>query len=193
MDTADHLLTDSERQCVEVCRKKWEEACIIYKLPEDFELKLFFSGNQGLAKRAGSQTIGHARVMAVGGKATRGEVRLNRLAIQQDLKDTLEDTIPHEIAHIVCGIRPELGEGHNAGWKRVCRRLGGSGEAKAKIETYDLRQRVRWRYRYVADSGREVWLTDVKHGRLLSGRVLAYTFTDTYERVETRHFTGEKR
>ena len=40
----------------------------------------------------------------------------------------INDTVPHEFAHIVCYKRPELGRNHDQGWKNVCRRLGGNGE-----------------------------------------------------------------
>lgn len=56
-------------------------------------------------------------------------MRFNRDMILGDGFDHLiKDTIPHEVAHLVTFMRPELGRNHDAGWKRVCRALGGSGE-----------------------------------------------------------------
>ena len=40
----------------------------------------------------------------------------------------INNTVPHEIAHIVCYFKPTLGRRHDAGWKRVCRMLGGNGQ-----------------------------------------------------------------
>jgi predicted SprT family Zn-dependent metalloprotease len=36
-------------------------------------------------------------------------------------------TVQHELAHAVC-FRTGAGDDHNAGWKRVCREMGGDGE-----------------------------------------------------------------
>jgi SprT protein len=56
-------------------------------------------------------------------------LRFNRDMINTNaFKHLVEDTVPHEVAHIICFMRPELGRNHDAGWKRVCRKLGGSGE-----------------------------------------------------------------
>lgn len=40
----------------------------------------------------------------------------------------INNTVPHELAHIVCYVNPGLGRNHNPGWRRVCRMLGGTGE-----------------------------------------------------------------
>lgn len=46
-------------------------------------------------------------------------------------------TIPHEIAHVVCDITG-LGRGHNRGWQRVDRMLGGTGERCYTAADYSL-------------------------------------------------------
>ena len=60
------------------------------------------------------------------GKVT---VFLNAKAIEEDETRVMDDVIPHEIAHIVCMIKPYLGFGHDDGWQEVCKRLGGTGAA----------------------------------------------------------------
>lgn len=52
-------------------------------------------------------------------------LKFNKSALEIDFKDMSENTIPHEVAHIVCMANPKLGNGHNRGWKNVCVRLGG--------------------------------------------------------------------
>lgn len=52
-------------------------------------------------------------------------LRFNLEAIEKHNEEMTKDTIPHEVAHLVCYARPELGKNHDDGWKRVCRRLGG--------------------------------------------------------------------
>jgi predicted SprT family Zn-dependent metalloprotease len=69
---------------------------------------------------------------AVAGKAS---LRFDKyvLWLSQELCDkfpdeALKDTIPHEMAHLVCYKKPDLGNKHNAGWKAVCLALGGNGK-----------------------------------------------------------------
>lgn len=62
---------------------------------------------------------------AIKKSATRYEMRFNREAIEKYTDKMVKDTVPHEIAHIVCYVKPSLGSSHDAGWKAVCRALGG--------------------------------------------------------------------
>lgn len=186
------MLTDGEQKTVEEARRVWEMACAIYKVPDEFHLTVLFTDNKTISRMGKCRTIGHCRIIGPHGTPTKAEIRFNRLAVFQDLEDTLKDTVPHEIAHVICGIFPDLGDNHDSGWQRVCRRLGGTGEAKSRLATYDLRQRIRWRHRYVVDSGRDTWLSDVAHNRVQSGNS-RYRFPDTKEAIEKQHYTGEKK
>jgi predicted SprT family Zn-dependent metalloprotease len=38
----------------------------------------------------------------------------------------INNTVPHELAHIICMYAPRYGKGHDSGWKRVCASLGGN-------------------------------------------------------------------
>jgi len=66
---------------------------------------------------------------AVAGKATRRNhvyaINFNIEAVLNHYDDMVKNTVPHEIAHIICMMEPHLGCGHNDGWKRVCGVLGG--------------------------------------------------------------------
>lgn len=52
-------------------------------------------------------------------------LRFNHEAILNYNEDMTNDTIPHEVAHLVCFNQRHLGSDHDDGWKRVCRMLGG--------------------------------------------------------------------
>lgn len=55
-------------------------------------------------------------------------LRFNQQMMLNDCWDSLiNDTAPHEVAHLVCYAAPALGRRHDAGWARVCRMLGGTG------------------------------------------------------------------
>jgi len=43
------------------------------------------------------------------------------------------DTVVHELAHAVC-FRTGLGKGHDSGFKRICKLMGGNGERLLKLE-----------------------------------------------------------
>ena len=75
-------------------------------------------------------------------------MRFNRDMIANDKswQHMINDTVPHELAHIVCFFKPTLGRNHDHGWKSVCRALGGTGErchneqvVYAKGNTYHYR------------------------------------------------------
>lgn len=58
-------------------------------------------------------------------RGTKYKLDFNREAVLNYNDDMTVDTIPHEVAHLVCFANPRLGRNHDAGWKRVCRELGG--------------------------------------------------------------------
>lgn len=47
----------------------------------------------------------------------------------RDLNQLLNDTIPHEMAHVVCNLFPQFGCDHDDGWKNICRIFGIMGNA----------------------------------------------------------------
>lgn len=63
-------------------------------------------------------------------------VRLNPLFCQQHPQDMLEDTIPHEVAHIVC-FALKCCDGHGPNWKRIAKSLGCSGERTHSLSVLD--------------------------------------------------------
>lgn len=63
-------------------------------------------------------------------------VRLNPLFCQQHPEDMMNDTIPHEVAHIVC-FALKICDGHGKNWKGVAKKLGCSGETYTKLSVID--------------------------------------------------------
>ena len=111
------------------------------------------------------------RGKAAGQAGQRGEmrfIRLNTDMIENDsFNHLIEQTIPHEIAHIVCIMRPMLGYGHNAGWKRVCKTLGGNGET---YHTQPVKPARRTRkFVYITSSGRPVQVSLQRHKAIQNG------------------------
>lgn len=112
------------------------------------------------------------RGKAAGMAGQRGGVQYIRLNTDMMGNDSfnyiIEQTIPHEIAHVVCIMRPRLGFGHDAGWKRVCKTLGGSGEIYHN-EPVKPARRTR-KFEYITTSGMQVQVSLQRHKAIQGGK-----------------------
>lgn len=90
---------------------------------------------------------------------------------EEVLRDMVEDTVPHEFAHIVCYMRPELGKNHDDGWRRVCIALGGTGKRTHDLEVVYGKGTT---YEYTTDRGHKVRMSDKHHRRVQAGFPLRY-------------------
>ncbi len=94
-------------------------------------------------------------------------LRFNRDMINTDaFKHLIKETVPHEIAHIVCFMRPELGSNHDAGWKQVCRTLGGTGERCHSEQVVYANGKT---YQYKSTAGRLITLSERIHRKIQMG------------------------
>lgn len=119
------------------------------------------------------------------GKAVDLYLRFNREAIQKNWDEMVNQTISHEVAHLVAYCFPELGaKNHNPMWKAIDRSLGGSGARCHQMELTPARARNR--YRYVLASGQEISVGPKHHRALQMGSVL--TMKRSKERVTKEHY-----
>jgi predicted SprT family Zn-dependent metalloprotease len=95
-------------------------------------------------------------------------MRFNCDLIEGDhYEDIINTTVPHEMAHIICMMRPELGKNHDRGWRRVCIALGGNGKT-----THDFAVKyARGNYVYRSTTGHEVTISGSRHGKIQNGKV----------------------
>ena len=99
-------------------------------------------------------------------------IRYNVDMIQREaFNHIINETVPHEIAHLVCFANPRLGSGHNAGWARVCRALGGTGKTRHNERVVSGRG---YTYEYTTDIGHKVWITEKYHGYIQRGHSLNF-------------------
>lgn len=102
-------------------------------------------------------------------------IRLNTTAIfgdEEHFKDMVDDTIPHEIAHIVCHRNPTLGRKHDYGWASVCRALGGTGKRTHDMTTIEYaRGRT---YIYTSSMGKEYAVSEQRHRKIQMGATLRF-------------------
>jgi predicted SprT family Zn-dependent metalloprotease len=114
----------------------------------------------------------------------------------------LQNTVTHEIAHIVAAATG-LGRGHNAGWVRICLALGGDGKRcndHADVKAVKKARQTN-EYLYRSELGREVWVGPVHHNRLqarghvnpVTGRHGYNLITRTSGKIYRDGFTGQSR
>lgn len=90
-------------------------------------------------------------------------MQFNPEAVVKYNEDMTKDTIPHEIAHLVCFNQRHLGSGHDSGWKYVCRMLGGDDS-----RTHDMvltPGKVTEKFTYTLQPSGRVVQTGPKHHR----------------------------
>lgn len=95
-------------------------------------------------------------------------LRFNHEAILKHNEEMTKDTIPHEVAHIVCYIKPHLGKNHDDGWKAVCRRLGGDDSRTHDMVLTKARIVPSRRQKYNLPDGR-VCEVGPKHHKMIQG------------------------
>lgn len=89
----------------------------------------------------------------------------------------LNNTVPHEVAHIICFMNPALGSDHNSGWERVCIALGGNGNRCHKEEIVYGKGLT---YEYKTTTGHPIRFSQTVHRRIQSGKS-SYTVRDKGE------------
>lgn len=107
-------------------------------------------------------------------KAQDFKLRFNREIIQgKHFQDMMDNTVPHEVAHLVTYARPDLGRKHDTGWRLICLALGGNGNTRHNYETTPKGGGITYR----ATCGTEVTVSKLIHTKIQAGqgRVLRKT------------------
>ena len=151
-------MTTPQQQIIDKCKAVFAKAKELYGLDMSqvgihFDLK---GRAAGMACRRGNQYF----------------VRFNRDMLTREAFDhVLNDTTPHEAAHIVCFMNRALGSNHDAGWARVCRALGGTGDRTHSEEVVYGKGHT---YEYTTDRGHKVRMGDKHHATVQRGIPLRY-------------------
>ena len=110
----------------------------------------------GMASRRGSQYY----------------MRFNNDMLTREAFDHLKnDTVPHEIGHIVCFMDPRLGRNHDSGWARCTRLLGGSADRTHSEEVVYGKGLT---YEYITTRGHTVRVSQQIHAKILRGTTYTY-------------------
>jgi predicted SprT family Zn-dependent metalloprotease len=173
MDEINQKLISEFNACVELARKLYPRYDAFGRFPE---LKII----PNMGKTAGMAFSWYL-------------VHINRTLAVQNVDFICKETIPHEVAHIVCAAL-ELDRGHGHYWKKVARSLGCSGErcfnaANEGIQVVKLRARKEYEYR--ASCGTMVWIGDIRHKKIQKGMIYRNGRTDGT--IMAHSFTGKVR
>lgn len=116
-------------------------------------------------------------------------IEFNSQTIQtpEAIEQVINVIVPHEVAHLVCFIRPSLGKNHNAGWKHVCLLLGGTGRRTEKMAL--KRKRKTKAFVYQVGTNR-VHLGAIRHNKLQNAKS-GYRLSNGSQVLPT-HWTGEQ-
>ena len=98
------------------------------------------------------------------------QLRFNLRMCSEDMNDAINDTVPHEVAHIVNAVKPSTGANHNPGWRNVCLALGGTGKTYHDQEVIYAKGRT---YAYTASCGQVVNVSEQRHRKIQRGAVLS--------------------
>lgn len=98
-------------------------------------------------------------------------MRINNDLLKRELNDMLTNVIPHEAAHLVCFMNPQLGANHDYGWAQVCRQLGGNGSRTHSMEVVYGTGNT---YEYTSKAGKTLRLSQQRHNAIQRGR--SYSF-----------------
>lgn len=99
------------------------------------------------------------------------------------------DTVSHEIAHIVASYTG-LGKGHNPGWKRIHRMLGGNGKRCFQVGDIDIAmKRQRKQYEHRGTCGTTIWVSSVIHNKMMRTG-MSRVITRTKGKINGTTFTG---
>jgi predicted SprT family Zn-dependent metalloprotease len=151
-------MTTPQQQIMEKCKAVFAKAAELYGLDMSrVSLRFDLSGRcAGQAIRRGNQYT----------------IRFNRDMLTREAFDhLLNNTVPHEAAHIACFMNPALGSDHNSGWARVCAALGGNATRCHKEEVVYGKG---YTYEYTTDRGHKVRVGDKYHRDVQAGRPLRY-------------------
>lgn len=130
------------------------------------DVRIRFDLFGSLAGQAGAQRN------EAGGKFHSFYVRFNKDMLHREAFDHVHsEAVPHEVAHIVCLKRPELGSGHNRGWADVCKALGGKGSVAHNEAIVYGRGKT---YEYLTTQGFVVRVSQQIHNRVQKGYVYAF-------------------
>jgi len=138
-------------------------------------------------------TAGYHKVRKVNHKDVHN-LEFNTQAILLNWHDMFDDTIPHEVAHLVCYlVHGRKVPCHGPKWKRIAINLGGTAKRTHDYELEKCRKRrkIASTHIYRGAKGVDLVLTQIRHNKLQRGKMKWYG-TATAGRVYKDDYIGLK-
>jgi len=164
------------RDCLALARQKYPTFTL-----EDKDLPIVFYKK------------GHAAGKAVWttGAETVYNIEFSVEAIGLEWDDMVNETIPHEVAHIVDRFIHGRSNNHNKVWKVIFRSLGGV-KLKSTHNYAVTKARKTTKILYRATCGTEIWLTKRMHSQVQQGQVRVIRRTDGLISAESCQWVSQK-
>lgn len=145
------------------CREVIEKIQALYGMDLS-QVRIGFNMRGKAAGKAGGRGYGLA--------ASAYYVKFNSdMLTREAFEHVIQDTVPHEFAHVVCYMDPTKGKNHDHGWARVCQALGGStNRTHSEAVVYGNGTT----YEYTTDRGHKVRLSERRHQTVQRGVPLSY-------------------
>lgn len=122
------------------------------------------------------------------GEVSKTVLRFHPTAMGQHLQHYLDTTVPHEVAHLVCALRPELGRNHNRGWANVASSLGCKQPTATNTGVnWDLAKPGK-SFAYIDSKGEMRTVTARQHNELQRGAT--YTVRGTGAQIAKNGYQG---
>lgn len=115
-----------------------------------------------------------------------GKLEFSLEAVDKYLEDTLTDTVPHEVAHLLC-FANSWDRGHGKTWKVVAKGLGAKPERCHKLELTPARN-TSW-YGVKTDSGQVLTISARHRNAILQGKKITVKWSG--ERLTPANLTGK--
>lgn len=173
------MLQTRQQQVIDRCKEIFDVAARVYGLDMS-RVRIGF----GLTGRAAG--VARSRPGAYGPEYS---VDFNREMMTREAFDhVLNNTVPHELAHIACFMNPLLGKNHNSGWEAVCKKLGGTGKTRHSEKIIFGKGNT---YEYITDRGHAVRIGERHHHYVQNTGALKFRHNKgSITRTSSYHIVG---
>lgn len=104
-----------------------------------------------------------------GYKGSKFYIRINPEAIEKGFDHVINNTVPHEVAHLVCYVKFPAERGHGRYWKTVSKNLGMRDVKRCHNIALTPTRKTR-KFVYKLASGRMIEISSIRHNKIIKGQ-----------------------
>ena len=132
----------------------WKEAKVIFNITQPFEVEIKFKLKGGCAGKA-----------LFNGESKPSVLNFNLVIAMKNTEDFLNDTVPHEVAHLVTHLIYGYVSAHGPEWKYVMIRLGKQPNRCHNME-FESARKINKPFDYTCKCGLSFHLTEREHNEM---------------------------